>query len=69
MATLFIPQDADYRVLFGQLQLDNEKTTMARCNCTACNSCRCACSCGRCGDPSCNRCKVTVRSQDLMINW
>mgnify|MGYP006885877961 FL=1 len=36
--------EMDYNELYGNINASMEGVTMAKCNCTACNSC----SCGRC---------------------
>ena len=39
------PLENDYKKVYGNIPVDSQSWSMARCNCTACNSCRCDCSC------------------------
>ena len=53
----------DYSALYGNINASAEDVTMAKCNCTACNSC----SCGRCDKciSQCTGCKSKVTAEEL----
>ncbi len=57
--------ELDYQMLYGKINVEAE-TTMAKCNCTKCNACNCACSCDRCNCISqCTGCKQSSLAEEL----
>lgn len=53
----------DYSHLYGNIHVSSEAVTMAKCNCTACNSC----SCGRCERciSQCTGCRSGYLAEEL----
>lgn len=53
----------DYSHLYGNIHASAETVTMAKCNCTACNSC----SCGRCERciSQCTGCRSGYLAEEL----
>lgn len=55
--------EIDYSGLYGNINSSAEGVTMAKCNCTACNSCACG-RCERCIS-QCTGCRSGVLADEL----